>query len=84
MTVVAALALVALVAAIALFSRDRDRSEARWTLERRELLNRIQRPEMVPLPTAEGFVVPERLPDEWAQVGQIDIDPEWGLSDEDG
>jgi hypothetical protein len=41
-----------------------------WASERRELLNRIQRPEWLPV-ASEGFVTPEPEPDEFNLVGVI-------------
>lgn len=45
-----------------------ERSE--WLLERRELLNRVQRPEWLPV-VSEGFVAPEVETDEFNLVGVI-------------
>ncbi|NBT35696.1 MAG: hypothetical protein EBT03_09195 [Betaproteobacteria bacterium] len=45
-----------------------ERSE--WLLERRELLNRVQRPEWLPVPQ-EAFSTPEVEPDEFNLVGVI-------------
>jgi hypothetical protein len=61
------------------FAREREA----WRDERQELLNRIQAPDRIPVRDMPGFVIPERVPDEWASVGEISIDPEYGLSDED-
>ena len=41
-----------------------------WTSERRELLNRIQRPEWLPV-ASEGFEMPEPEPDEFNMIGTI-------------
>jgi hypothetical protein len=42
-----------------------------WVEERRELLNRIQRPEYVPTAPAVRFEIPEPEPDDFEQVGTI-------------
>ena len=42
-----------------------------WASERRELLNRVQRPEVLPSPQIADFVIPEVEPDEFDFVGQI-------------
>lgn len=41
-----------------------------WSLERRELLNRVQRPEWIPV-SQEAFVAPEPETDEFNLVGVI-------------
>jgi hypothetical protein len=47
------------------------------------MADRIQAPERIPLrDDAREFVVPDRAPDEWNKVGEINIDPEYGLKDE--
>ena len=65
MTIIACLEAVALVAVVVLFLRSRASSDAQtaieresWAAERRELLNRVQRPEILPLVPAD-FKVPE-------------------------
>lgn len=52
--------------------------DAAWADERRELLTRIQRPEIVPVKPASGYVIPDREPDEYGQVGAIEFDPAYG------
>ena len=54
-----------------LLLRDHRQQQAAWTVERRELLNRIQRPEMIPASTFEAFEVPEPEPDFSHLVGTI-------------
>jgi hypothetical protein len=76
MAVVAGGALVALVAVSWLLLRAHAQETAHWALERRELLNRIQRPEQIPLPSASEFVFPEPEPDEINRVGTIEYQPE--------
>lgn len=72
MTIVAALLAVALVAVVHLLLRERRHAEAAWASERSELLNRIQRPDVVHLPGAVDFKVPEEAePDDSHLVGQI-------------
>jgi hypothetical protein len=59
------------------FAAEREK----WRQERSELLSRIQRPDHLPVAPRPEFLVPERELDEWNQVGQIVIDPEYGLDD---
>ena len=70
---------------VRLLTLDRRRAESSWARERSELLERIQRPEMRPAaqPVYE-FEAPERErePDDWANVGTIRIDDQYGLDDE--
>ena len=42
-----------------------------WASERRELLNRIQRPELLPIAPERDFVIPEVEPDEFDMIGSI-------------
>jgi hypothetical protein len=77
------LAFVALLSISYLAERRFAREREAWRDERQELLNRIQAPDRIPVRDMPGFVIPERVPDEWASVGEISIDPEYGLSDED-
>lgn len=51
------------------YTFHQERSE--WLLERRELLNRVQRPEQLPSPQITDFVIPEYEPDEFDLVGVI-------------
>lgn len=65
---------------------------AQTAVERRELLERIQRPERLPASVAsEPAELPEEVAElmahearEWARVGEIEISDTYGLSDEDG
>ena len=89
MIVVACVEAVALVAVVFLMLKaaadERDahaEAQQQWAEERRELVTRIQAPERVPVPAATEFVIPESKPDEWATAGQIEFDPEYGLSDD--
>jgi hypothetical protein len=81
MAVVAAVEAVALVAVVVILLRHFASQAKAWGEERRELLNRIQAPERIPVASAQVYEVPEREPDEWATVGTISIDPEYGLED---
>jgi hypothetical protein len=56
--------------------------QARWAQERLALLNRVQRPDMLSMPPAE-FTEPEPELDESNLVGQIQLNPEYGLDDAD-
>ena len=51
------------------YTFHQERSE--WLLERRELLNRVQRPEALPSPQIADFVIPDFEPDEFDLVGVI-------------
>lgn len=78
-----------MVGALMLFiiwqARLQEQREATWREERRELLERIQRPERVPTLAPEPLELPE-LTDEqianqraWANVGQVlSIDDSYG------
>lgn len=76
MVVVAGLEAVALVAVVFLLLRHFAASERAWADERRELLNRVQRPDHIPLPSTEQFVFPEQEDDELNKVGTIAPPPE--------
>ena len=71
MTIVAAIEAAAIVAVVWLLIRAYLQAQAAWALERRELLNRVQRPEMIPASTVEPFEVPEPEPDFSHLVGTI-------------
>lgn len=77
-TVVALAIIVVLIVVL----RSHAAAQAQWAAERRELVNRVQRPEFLPVGPVEPYVMPEREPDEWAKVGQIDIDDNYGLEDD--
>jgi hypothetical protein len=79
--VIVAVSLIMLRIILSLLDGRRE-AEAQWVLERRELLTRIQRPEIVPTRDVAEFELPEREPDEWGKVGAVDIDPDYGLSDD--
>ena len=69
MTVIAVVEAVALVILAFLFLHHLSQSERAWTLERRELLTRIQRPELIPTDQARELVIPDDEPDEIDLVG---------------
>lgn len=50
-----------------------------WAAERLALLNRIQRPDVLAAPAVVEFTEPEPELDESHLVGQIHLDPEYGL-----
>jgi hypothetical protein len=62
---------VALVAVVLLFLRRQHATEAATTVERRELLTRIQRPELIPVGHNQAFDIPDPEPDEFDMVGEI-------------
>lgn len=60
-------------------ARDmRDRASA-YERTLQTMADRIQAPDRLPVRDTTDFVVPEAEPDEWASVGQINIDPKYGL-----
>lgn len=76
MTVIACLLAVALVATVHLLLAHFREAQAQWAVERRELLNRIQRPDIVPVTPVHTFTMPEVEPDEIDLVGTIKFEPE--------
>lgn len=77
MTVVASLEALAIVAIVFLLLRSHSSQATAWALERRELLNRVQRPEVLPFASASQYVLPEPEVDELERVGTITYqDPE--------
>lgn len=75
------LALIALVVIVREILARHATEQASWTDERRELLNRIQRPEFLPVASPGNYVIPEPEPDEIGQVGEIMFDPDALLAD---
>lgn len=74
---------VAIVAIVYLMLRAQRANDAAWTAERRELLTRIQRPELLPAPIGNPFVWPEdNNDDEIGLIGSIAEPPLDGGSDE--
>ena len=82
MTVVAiveAVALVAVVFGFLIYTRAREADQAK---ERRELADRIQRPEILPAREAPAFVEPApREDDQLSMVGKIRISDDYGTKD---
>lgn len=76
MTIVACLLAAALVAVVWLLLLHHSGAEKAWTLERRELLTRIQAPERIPMDSPVEFAVPEPEPDEMDKVGTIAYEQE--------
>ena len=73
--VVACVLAVALVAVVHILQRQHREAEQAWEAERRELLNRIQRPEMLPVPAGATFELPEPEEDFSPLVGVV-MEPE--------
>ena len=73
MIVVACFETVILGGIVFLFLRAQQTAERAWADERRELLNRIQRPDMVPLTAAKPFIAPDPEPDEIDLVGVVQV-----------
>lgn len=71
MTVVACLEAVAIVVVVLLLLRHQGEEQARWAVERRELLNRIQRPDQIPVAPRPEFLTPDQEDDFAAEVGTI-------------
>jgi hypothetical protein len=72
MIVIASLEAIGLVVVVLLFLRAQESAGRAWADERRELLNRVQRPDILPLAAANTFVQPDPEPDEIDMVGTID------------
>lgn len=81
MTVALVLETVAIAAIVYMFLRDRKQAEQAWTVERRELLERIQRPERVPVLEAQPFAFPELPEDDFDKVGTISVPKDWEGTD---
>lgn len=76
MTIIAIILAASLVAIVGLFLHHIAALERAWTVERRELLTRIQRPELVPLPRSEPVALPDPEPDERDLVGTVAFIPD--------
>ena len=74
MTVIAAILAAGLVAVVWCFLRHIRQLEQAHTTERRELMTRIQHPEIVPQDTPPTFPTPEPEVDLSALVGTINYD----------
>lgn len=85
MTIVLGAVCVALVVALVVIVRALTgayrASEGHWAEERRELLNRIQAPERLPVSAPATWASPDDEPDDFALVGTIQIDEEYGTDD---
>lgn len=71
MTLVAAVEAVVIAAAIYLFLRHQREQDQAWARERRELVNRITHPEIVPVQTAPEFTAQDEPDDEIDLVGVV-------------
>lgn len=73
---VACLTLIVVTLIAVLYAQGRAHAQEleRVAVERRELLNRVQRPEHVPI-GYDPVELPEQEPDEWNLVGTINRDP---------
>lgn len=84
---VAALAVICLTLLCVLVSFERANAHERGAraaaYERtlQTMADRIQAPARIPVSNTPAFEAPEREIDEYAQVGQITIDPDYGLTD---
>lgn len=65
------LAVVAIVGVVVQAFRFHASQAKAWAQERRELLNRVQRPEVIPQAAPEMWAMPEMLPDESNLVGTV-------------
>jgi hypothetical protein len=63
----------ALIAVVRMMTISHQDAERQWAEERRELLNRIQRPEFVPI-TQANLPIPEADADQYNLVGTIKYD----------
>jgi hypothetical protein len=76
LTIGLAVALCAMVGHYYLLDKSHIAERVLWAEERRELLNRIQRPDQIPTSPSPGYVVPEPEPDEINDVGTVRYEPE--------
>lgn len=77
-------ALLALLCVLVSFERS-NRQERNMRADAYErtlqlMADRIQRPDRLPARSDVQFIEPEREPDEWHRVGQVEIDPDYGLT----
>lgn len=63
--------------------RERDVRAAAYERTLQTMADRIQRPDRLPVLDRPEFAIPEREPDEWNTVGQVNIDPDYGLTDDE-
>jgi hypothetical protein len=71
MTIVAVVEAVALVVVVYLLLRDHHHQHQAWARERRELITRIQHPEIVPIEPAPDWTPPVFEEDNIDEVGMI-------------
>jgi hypothetical protein len=82
MTVVAVVEAVALVLVVIAFLHHLRSVEKRGAAERRQLADRIQRPDLLPAREAVVFAeAPPRKDDQMDMVGRIRISDKYGLDD---
>jgi hypothetical protein len=74
MIVQSAVFLICLVVVVMRFTQLAERREQAWSQERSELLNRIQRPELIPVKTTSHEPRPVRERDGLHKVGRIEVD----------
>ena len=74
MIIACALLTVALVAVATVLVVFHAREQQRWADERRELLNRIQAPQHIPVTPTRAFIAPEPEVDLSSLVGAIDLE----------
>jgi hypothetical protein len=68
------------IVGLLVFMREQFRAHARVV---QTMADRIQAPARLPIREDAGdYHVPARVPDEWNQVGELRIDPDYGLKDE--
>jgi hypothetical protein len=65
---------VALLCVVVRLTQLAERRERAWSQERSELLNRIQRPELIPVKATPQKPRPVREPDGLHKVGRIEVD----------
>lgn len=65
---------ICLVVVVLRFTQLAERRERAWSQERSELLNRIQRPELIPIKATPQEPRPVRERDGLHKVGQIEVD----------
>jgi hypothetical protein len=82
MTIVALVLVAGWAITAWLFLRQIQALERDWARERRELLNRIQRPDVTPADPVL-YEIPEQPADEWAKVGEIRVADDYGLTDDE-
>jgi hypothetical protein len=83
-----AIIIVTLIALIYSLERSnaQERSDRADAYERtlQTMADRVQAPDRLPIRETADFELPEREPDEWNKVGELVIDDDYGLTDDDG